>query len=140
VLAVFPLMAGIPEARAMFDVAFMVVLASLLLQGATMVPAARWFGVNLPDEADEQGQRIVFGDFALDPTAPAAAVCGFYGLREPDTTASVADWITRELGRPPVVGDGIDWGEAHFAVRGMDGAQITAVGLSLPAPQVAGDA
>jgi cell volume regulation protein A len=134
VLAVFPLMAGIEQSRAMFDVAFMVVLASLLLQGVTLVPAARFFGVNLPDVEDEQGQRVVFGDFALDPSAPVADLCGFYGLRVPDSDATLADWIERELARPPVVGDGIDWSGAHFAVRGMDGARITSVGLSLPMP------
>lgn len=131
VLAVFPLMAGVPQARAMFDVAFMVVLASLLLQGATLVPAARWFGVNLPDEADEQARRVVFGDFALDPSAAVADVCAFYGLQVPDSASSVAGWIEAELARPPVVGDGIDWGGAHFGVRAMDGARITSVGLIL---------
>ena len=135
VLAVFPLMAGVPEARAMFDVAFMVVLASLLLQGATMAPAARWFGVNLPDEADEMARRVVFGDFALDPTASAADVCAFYGLQVPDTSASVASWIEAELARPPVAGDGIDWSGAHFAVRAMDGARVTSVGLILSMPE-----
>jgi cell volume regulation protein A len=132
VLAVFPLMAGVPQARAMFDVAFVVVLASLLLQGATLVPAARFFGVNLPDQADEQGQRQVFGDFALDPAAPIADLCAFYGLERPDTEATLAQWVEAELRRPPVVGDGIDWSGAHFSVRAMDGARIVAVGLSLP--------
>jgi potassium/hydrogen antiporter len=129
VLAVFPLMAGVPQARAMFDVAFMVVLASLVLQGATMVPAARWFGVNLPDADDERAQREVFGDFAIDPDADAADVCAFYGLPAPATRGSVSSWLTAELQRPPVVGDGFDWGPAHVAVRAMEGARVVAVGL-----------
>ena len=135
VLAVFPLMAGVPQAGVMFNVAFMVVLASLLLQGAMMAPAARWFGVNLPDEADELARRVVFGDFALDASASIADVCAFYGLNAPDSTASVADWIEGELARPPVAGDGVDWSGAHFAVRAMEGARITSVGLILAVPQ-----
>jgi cell volume regulation protein A len=134
VLGVFPLMAGVPSAGALFDVAFVVVLASLVMQGATLLPAARFFGVNLPDQADEQGQRQVFGDFALDPSASVADLCAFYGLAVPDSAAPLADWLEQELKRPPVVGDGVDWAGAHFSVRGMDGPRITKVGLSLPPP------
>ena len=51
VLAIFPLLAGVPGARQLFDVAFVVVLASLLLQGTTIAAAARRFGVGLPERA-----------------------------------------------------------------------------------------
>jgi cell volume regulation protein A len=48
VLAVFPVMAGIPESRLLFDVTFAVVLFSLLVQGATVPWAARRLGVEVP--------------------------------------------------------------------------------------------
>jgi len=41
VLAVFPLMAGVPGARTLFNAAFVVVLTSLILQGSTIALAAQ---------------------------------------------------------------------------------------------------
>jgi len=133
VLALFPLLTGVPKARELFEVAFVVVLASLVLQGATLVRAARLFGVNLPDVEDEPAARRVFGDFVLDGATPVRALCEFYGLALPDHEGTLAQWIEARLKRPPVVGDGLDWGGAHFAVRQMDGARVLRVGLSLGA-------
>jgi potassium/hydrogen antiporter len=48
VLAIFPLMAGVPEARTLFNIAFVLVLASLLIQGASVRLAARVTAVGLP--------------------------------------------------------------------------------------------
>lgn len=48
VLAMFPLLANIGNTRLLFDVTLMVVLASLLLQGGSMAPLARWLRVALP--------------------------------------------------------------------------------------------
>jgi len=131
VLALIPMMLAVPQARVLFDVAFVVVLASLVLQGSTMVWAARLFNVNLPDAQDEPAVRVVFGDFALDARAPVRDICSFYGLPDPGYDGAVADWIARELKRPAVAGDGIDWGHAHFAVRDMDGKRVAQVGLLL---------
>jgi cell volume regulation protein A len=134
VLAVFPVLAGVPQAALLFDIAFVVVLASLLLQGATMTRAARLFGVNLPDAQDEGATRAVFGDFSLGGQAPLAEVCAFYGLELPDEAmaepgVNLHDWLCARLKRPPVVGDGIDHAGMHFAVRAMRGGRITQVGL-----------
>jgi cell volume regulation protein A len=135
VLALFPLLTGVPKARELFEVAFVVVLASLVLQGATLVHAARVFGVNLPDVEDEPAARRVFGDFVLDGATPVRELCEFYGLALPDHAGTLAQWIEARLKRPPVVGDGLDWGGAHFAVRQMDGARVRRVGLSLAAKE-----
>lgn len=83
VLAVFPLIAGVPGARTLFNAAFVVVLTSLILQGSTIALAARKLGLNLPEADDESARRLVFGDFALEGRTPVADVCGFYGLPEP---------------------------------------------------------
>ncbi|MCP1727525.1 cell volume regulation protein A [Natronospira proteinivora] len=48
ILAIFPLLAGIPEAQTFFNVAFFVVLISLVVQGWSLVPAARLMGVQIP--------------------------------------------------------------------------------------------
>jgi potassium/hydrogen antiporter len=141
VLALFPLLAAVPQARQLFDIAFVVVLASLLLQGASLTRAARLFGVNLPDEADEnqvQALRAVYGDFEFDADAGLAEVCSFYGLAAPPEAANedmtLGDWVNQRLQRPAVVADGIDWAGAHFSVRAMRAERISRVGLSLPRP------
>lgn len=48
VLATFPLLAGVARADEMFNIVFFVVLASVLVQGATVSLAARWLGVDAP--------------------------------------------------------------------------------------------
>jgi len=51
-LAMFPLLAGLPGSTTFFNVAFVVVLASLALQGWTVGPAVRWLGLELPPGPD----------------------------------------------------------------------------------------
>ena len=68
ILATFPLVEGIPEAQLIFDVVFFVVLTSVLIQGTTLEPVARLFGVTAP--------------FAERPPAPLEA-----GQPLPDGTA-----------------------------------------------------
>ncbi|WOH50474.1 potassium/proton antiporter [Bradyrhizobium sp. sBnM-33] len=56
-LASIPMLVGLPKAYLYFDVAFVVVIISLLLQGWTLAPAARWLHVALPRV--ERGPRRV---------------------------------------------------------------------------------
>jgi len=50
VLALFPVLAGLPQSSIYFNVAFFVVLASLLVQGWTVAPLAGWLQLKLPKE------------------------------------------------------------------------------------------
>ena len=132
VLALFPLLAGTPNAGLLFNIAFMVVLASLLTQGTTIGLLARRLGVALPDPGDERGLRAVFRDFALDPKVPVGSICDFYGLPAPaDAAAALGDWMVAELRRPPVVGDSVRLGSAVLVVRQLEGDRIAGIGIGL---------
>ena len=48
VLALFPIIAGLPDAQLVFHAAFFIVLVSLLFQGTTMTPLARWLKLEVP--------------------------------------------------------------------------------------------
>lgn len=135
VLALFPLLAGLPQAGLLFNVAFVVVVVSLLVQGTTIGWAARRLGVAMPDPSDERQQRAVFGDFTLDPRMPMGTVCAFYGLSPPGRDdLPLGDWLAQAIGRPPVAGDRVHLGTATLVVRGLDGGRISRVGLSLDPP------
>jgi potassium/hydrogen antiporter len=132
VLALFPLLAGTPHAYLLFNTAFVVVIVSLVVQGSTIGFVARRLGVALPDPADENQVRAVFQDFELDPAASVQSVCDFYGLPAPPAaSASLADWLVVELGRPPVAGDQVRLGAATLVVREVSGSKIASIGLGL---------
>lgn len=57
VLALFPIMYGVENARLYFNVAFFIVLVSLLVQGWTIAPAARFLKLEVPPSA-EPAQRV----------------------------------------------------------------------------------
>ncbi|MDY6815260.1 MAG: potassium/proton antiporter [Pseudomonadota bacterium] len=48
VLALFPIIAGLPEAQQVFHAAFFIVLVSLVVQGTTMAPLARKLRLEVP--------------------------------------------------------------------------------------------
>lgn len=132
VLAVFPVMAGLPGAQTFFNVAFVVVLASLLLQGSTIAWSARRLDLALPDPDDEAQARRVYGDFVIDAATPMENLCAFYGLPVPvEAQQSVATWLRDEIRRPPVVGDSAVLGNAELSVRRMEGERILRVGIRL---------
>lgn len=65
VLAIVPVTMGVPDSRLLFDVAFAVVLVSLLVQGATVPIAARWLKVEVPPRDEPFDRREVWvGDKA----------------------------------------------------------------------------
>ena len=132
VLALFPLLAGVPQAYLLFNVAFVVVLVSLLLQGSTIGIVARRLGVAMPEPHDELQVRKVFGDFVLDPATPIGDICEFYALPGPaQPSMPLREWLARTLGRPPVAGDRVRLGGATFVVRQHEDGTISNVGLSL---------
>jgi cell volume regulation protein A len=54
VLATFPMMAGLPDAQLFFDVAFFIVMVSLIVQGWTVASAARLLQLQMP----KTGSRV----------------------------------------------------------------------------------
>ncbi|HET8727850.1 MAG TPA: potassium/proton antiporter [Alphaproteobacteria bacterium] len=47
-LAIVPILGGLPGGQAIFNMAFIIVLTSLIVQGWTISPMARWLGLVLP--------------------------------------------------------------------------------------------
>ncbi len=60
VLAMFPVMAGVPESKLLFEVTFAVVLVSLLVQGTTVQLAARLTGTLVPHRAEPRDQKEIW--------------------------------------------------------------------------------
>ena len=83
VLALFPVMYGVDNAKLYFNVAFFVVLVSLLVQGWTVAPVARWLGLERPPST-EPLQRVTLDlpghfehemvSFRVQPGSPAGGV------------------------------------------------------------------
>lgn len=60
VLAIFPTMAGLTESAVLFDITFVVVFASLVVQGSTVPLVARWLKVLIPYRAQPFEQQMVW--------------------------------------------------------------------------------
>src|SRR5262249_38502150 len=65
-LATMPVLAGLPGARFYFDVAFVVVLISLVCQGWTVARAARSLALDLPAEAGPAARTAIDIPLAVD--------------------------------------------------------------------------
>ncbi len=72
-LAIIPMLVGVPDAPRIFAAAFVAVMVSLVVQGWTVAPLARWLGLDVP--AQEPGSRL---DVDLPPQLAAdRAVAGY---------------------------------------------------------------
>ncbi len=82
ILAMYPLVLGVPEGALLFNVVFFVVLLSALTQGWTIPPVAKWTGVWDPEGRPDppvtleiNSVRHLDGDiveYRVEPDAPAA--------------------------------------------------------------------
>jgi potassium/hydrogen antiporter len=90
VLAIFPVVMGVPNSQLLFDVAFSVVLLSLLVQGATIPAAARLLKVELPPTDEPRDRREVWvGEEAVLPMFEYRVAAGSAAEgRHPDTLVS----------------------------------------------------
>lgn len=67
-LAIMPLMSGVPQAQLLFDVAFAVVILSLLIQGTTIPFFAKKLGMVLPSKAEPVDIKEIWLDKSLQVT------------------------------------------------------------------------
>jgi cell volume regulation protein A len=75
ILATFPLVAGVPGGETLFNIVFVVVLASTLVQGTTIPGVARWLGLEGPDHEEEpvwagEPVRRDLIEFRVPPDSP----------------------------------------------------------------------
>ena len=75
ILGTFPFLAGVRSADVLFDIVFFVVITSVLLQGTTIAPVARWLGVvqEEPSDAERLARR---GESDLVTIEAGSAVAG----------------------------------------------------------------
>lgn len=90
VLAIVPVVMGVPDSQLLFNVAFAVVLLSLLVQGATVPVAARWLKVEVPPRDEPRDKREVWvGDEAAVDLLEYRVVAGSRAEgRHPDDVAA----------------------------------------------------
>ncbi|WP_292518255.1 potassium/proton antiporter [Methanoculleus sp.] len=63
ILATYPLVAGVPNAEAIFNIVFFIVLVSALVHGTSIPSVARWLGLAAPIEETRKLSR----EFEVDP-------------------------------------------------------------------------
>lgn len=67
ILALYPWLMGIENQQLFFDIAFVVVLISLILQGWTLAGLARWLGLEVPPSAEPDGRMPLDRISSKDP-------------------------------------------------------------------------
>lgn len=97
VLALFPLLAQVPGSYRFFNVAFAVVLLSLLLQGSFLSRAARALRVVDTKTTGPESVKLK-GHLLLDGNLPLADVCHFFQVPLPERpSATLAEWLGEAL-------------------------------------------
>lgn len=76
ILATFPLLAGVPQANAIFNHVFFIVLVSVLLQGTTISVVARWLGLQAPPRPRINFSEHVANAIVEIPVGTASTVVG----------------------------------------------------------------
>jgi cell volume regulation protein A len=132
VLALIPVLARVPGSNRAFNVAFAVVLASLLLQGTTLRPVAERLRIVEPPEQPPPGEGAVHGRLLIDADLPLADVFGFFQLPlPPNATDTLGDWMTQTMARDRTEGDGLAWHGAHFRIAALQDERIARVAVTL---------
>jgi cell volume regulation protein A len=67
ILATYPLVAGVPDADAIFNIVFFIVIFSALVHGTSIPSVARWLGLAAPLEETGKLSR----EFDVDPDTPS---------------------------------------------------------------------
>ena len=79
-------------------------------------------------------ERIFYGDFILNGSAPLSEVATQYGqpVKHGMEDKSLEQFICAQLDELPVVGDRVRLGQLELVIRGMRGGRMTQVGLRIP--------
>jgi cell volume regulation protein A len=86
-LAAIPVIAGVADGIVFFNAAFVVVIASLIVQGWTVAPAARFLGLELPPPPEPAERR----EIDLSPTADREAASWRVAPNSPALDATFAE-------------------------------------------------
>ncbi len=62
VFAIYPLTVGLEKADTMFHIVFFIVLTSVLLQGTTLYPLAKWLNLEEKNNTQKKKQALVFSE------------------------------------------------------------------------------
>ena len=116
VLALFPWLAGLPQSSVYFNIAFFVVLTSLLVQGWTVAPLANWLKLKLPKE-----HAPYYSEFV---EVPGQAGLRLLGYRLSPLSVGVGHRVS-ELKLPP---------DVRIVAVFRDGKRVEAVGGTEFAP------
>src|SRR6266850_1343668 len=143
-LASIPMLVGLSKAYLYFDVAFVVVVISLLLQGWTLGPAARWLHVALPRvdrgprrvELDLPGQLEpqLLGDFMVSGEHTLGELAEIYGVSvgEEQAKQTLSDYFDIHLDHAPKEGAELALDSIVLVARSLGGGRVNVVGLRLP--------
>lgn len=142
ILSLFPLLAGIPEAALILDVAFFVVLISLTVQGWSIPALARHLRLQVPPApepterhdltADPENGHAFFG-YRLEPDAPLVGHDA-YALRLPGTARPVAILRAREALSPEDAGKLTPGDTLYVLAQKTDSATLSDLLVTPSAP------